>query len=355
METILAIFAGILILFMHVVYYAGIAGAIVYFSYIIFDFLRSRYRESKTRFFKKTALTIGVIGILIYAYNLHEQQNPKLAEKDSDYLYHTSSYTPQTSYESNSEGDESLESEEQDPIDSDSFDVQPMFLSKEEEEELSKVYEKCFVTEVLSGDTIRVSNGSEEKDIKLIGLKNPEDKDRVEEAKKYIEEKTKGKAIYLQKDTVDADSKGRLFRYVWLVRPNLVKYPPVYDIETKLLNSHLLYYGFVDIYLGEKNTEYNEVFETIVYNSDDMVKNLVHEHEDSVNDQEISSEERTINPSINQSYVADTTQGVIKGNRRSKIYHMPGQKDYDNISVKNVVYFETEEDAINAGYRKALR
>lgn len=339
------------LLFFALVFILGFITPVGVIISIIFNLLRNKYKESKTKFLRNTALTVGVVGILIYAYNLHKQQNPKLAETESDYRYNTSSYSSQILYESSSEDNESLESVEQDPIDSDNFDVQSVLLSKEE---LSKVYEKCFVTRVLSGDTIRVSNGSVEKDIKLIGLKNPEDKDRVEEAKEYIGEKTKGKAIYLQKDKVDADSKGRLFRYVWLVRPTDVK-PPVYDIETKLLNSHLLYYGFVDIYLGEKNTEYNDVFETIVYDSDDMVKNLVHEYENSVSDQETSSEEKVINPSINQSYVADTTQGVVKGNRRSKIYHMPYQQDYNNISVKNVVYFETEEDAINAGYRKAMR
>lgn len=361
METILAIFAGILILFMHVAYYAGIAVAIVYFSYVIFVCLRDKYKTSKTRFLKNTALTIGIIGILIYAYNLHEQQNPKTAEKESDYKYYTSSYSPQTTYENSSEDNESDELEEQDSSDSTDLIDQPMFLSKEEEEELSNIYQEYVVTEIVSGDTIRVTNGHEEKDVKLIGVKapdinskDPEEKENAKDLKKALEEKIANKTVYLEKDKVDADSKGRLFRYVWLVRPNYYD-PPVYYVETKLLNSQLLDYELVDIYLGEKNTKYNEIFETIVYRPNEMIRNEVEKYENNPEDTEYSSEERVVNTSINQSYVADTTQGVIKGNRRSKIYHMPGQKDYDNISVKNVVYFETEEDAINAGYRKALR
>ena len=54
-------------------------------------------------------------------------------------------------------------------------------------------------------------------------------------------------------------------------------------------------------------------------------------------------------------YTADTTQGKIKGNKNSMIYHVPGGSSYDKISVNNVVYFDTEQDAINAGYRKAKR
>ena len=52
---------------------------------------------------------------------------------------------------------------------------------------------------------------------------------------------------------------------------------------------------------------------------------------------------------------ASTGQGIIKGNKNSKIYHLPGQKDYDKISPKNVVYFNSEAEAQAAGYRVAKR
>ena len=47
-------------------------------------------------------------------------------------------------------------------------------------------------------------------------------------------------------------------------------------------------------------------------------------------------------------------QGTIVGNRNSKIYHVPGQAGYHMHSA-NAVYFNSEQDAINAGYRKAKR
>lgn len=47
--------------------------------------------------------------------------------------------------------------------------------------------------------------------------------------------------------------------------------------------------------------------------------------------------------------------GKIIGNRSSKIYHLPGQTSYDRIKEENRVYFDTEEDAIRAGYRRAKR
>lgn len=44
----------------------------------------------------------------------------------------------------------------------------------------------------------------------------------------------------------------------------------------------------------------------------------------------------------------------IVGNVNSHIYHVPGQSGY-NMNSKNAVYFNTEQDAINAGYRRAKR
>jgi hypothetical protein len=42
----------------------------------------------------------------------------------------------------------------------------------------------------------------------------------------------------------------------------------------------------------------------------------------------------------------------IVGNVRSHIYHVPGQRGY-SMKSKNAVYFQTEQEAINDGYRKA--
>jgi len=46
-------------------------------------------------------------------------------------------------------------------------------------------------------------------------------------------------------------------------------------------------------------------------------------------------------------------RGRIIGNIRSHIYHLHGQYGYEKIAEKNRVYFNTEEEASKAGYRKA--
>lgn len=46
----------------------------------------------------------------------------------------------------------------------------------------------------------------------------------------------------------------------------------------------------------------------------------------------------------------------IRGNSKSKIYHCPGQADYDEMAdSKHLVIFHSEQEAIDAGYRRAKR
>lgn len=53
---------------------------------------------------------------------------------------------------------------------------------------------------------------------------------------------------------------------------------------------------------------------------------------------------------------AETSEGDIRGNSRSKIYHCPGQAAYEEMAdSKYLVIFETEQEAQEAGYRKAKR
>lgn len=50
---------------------------------------------------------------------------------------------------------------------------------------------------------------------------------------------------------------------------------------------------------------------------------------------------------------ATVNQGKIIGNKNSLIYHIPGGGSYNKVSETNRVYFNSEEEAQKAGYRKA--
>ncbi|HDZ07735.1 endonuclease [Pseudohongiella sp.] len=49
-----------------------------------------------------------------------------------------------------------------------------------------------------------------------------------------------------------------------------------------------------------------------------------------------------------------TNSGIIRGNRNSRIYHLPqGCPSYNAMADHNIVEFRTEQEAAGAGYRKA--
>ena len=53
---------------------------------------------------------------------------------------------------------------------------------------------------------------------------------------------------------------------------------------------------------------------------------------------------------------SSTEATIIRGNSKSKIYHCPGQRDYENMANSEyLVNFNSENEAITAGYRKAKR
>ncbi|MCI8796506.1 MAG: hypothetical protein HFG89_06580 [Dorea sp.] len=53
---------------------------------------------------------------------------------------------------------------------------------------------------------------------------------------------------------------------------------------------------------------------------------------------------------------AEEGKEEIRGNSRSRIYHCPGQAAYEEMAdSKNLVIFHSEQEAMDAGYRKAKR
>lgn len=52
-------------------------------------------------------------------------------------------------------------------------------------------------------------------------------------------------------------------------------------------------------------------------------------------------------------HTTDENKGKVIGNRSSKRYHLPGMKYYDKVLEYHRVIFDSEEEAIKAGYRKS--
>lgn len=56
-----------------------------------------------------------------------------------------------------------------------------------------------------------------------------------------------------------------------------------------------------------------------------------------------------------QAIGAPQGKGHIRGNRNSRIYHLPQDASYHKISPRNTILFESEAQAQAAGYRRAKR
>jgi len=193
--------------------------------------------------------------------------------------------------------------------------------------------EGILVTRVIDGDTIEIEGGQK---IRYIGIDTPETVDPRtsvqcygKEASAKNKEFVEGKRVRLEKDVSETDKYGRLLRYVFVgdvfVNETLVKegyafsstYPPDIKYQDRFAKAEKAareadrgLWGACGLIAGEKTT-------------------------------------------------APETDCVIKGNISSsgeKIYHMPGQKYYNQTVIsesKGERWFCTESEAQKAGWRKS--
>lgn len=93
-------------------------------------------------------------------------------------------------------------------------------------------------------------------------------------------------------------------------------------------------------------------FNVFVYNIQPGITIDYSNGNSALSGEEIKNNTTTDNNTTNTS----KEESVIRGNSKSKIYHCPGQRDYENMSDSEyLVNFNSEADAIAAGYRKAKR
>lgn len=232
--------------------------------------------------------------------------------------------------------------------------------SPQENEKNYKEYEKgkdfytinkilANVLRVVDGDTIIAKvNGKIEK-IRLIGIDTPEsvhpDKSRNTEAgivaSNFTKSELLNKDIYLEFDVQQRDKYGRLLAYV-------------YYKDGIMFNKTLLENGYAKIATYPPNVKYVEDFRKI---SHEETKKTYTSNNNTNNTSSSKKNSTTTNTNHNNNNSNKESNGnyYIKGNKNSMIYHLPGQRDYNKISPKNIVWFRSEEEAIAAGYRKAKR
>lgn len=186
------------------------------------------------------------------------------------------------------------------------------------------------VTKVVDGDTIKISSG---ETVRLIGIDTPETKHPTKpveaygrEASEFTRKLVLGKQVYLEMDVQERDKYGRLLAYVYLK-------------DGTFVNAELLKEGYARVMTVPPNVKYAETFIALEREARAARKGLW-----ALEDQDDNEGK------------APLSQGLIKGNinnKGEKIYHVPGGAYYDETIAEE--YFETEEEAIKAGYRKAKK
>lgn len=216
------------------------------------------------------------------------------------------------------------------------------------------------VVRVVDGDTIKVVFEGKEESVRLIGIDTPEsvhsDPSKNTEcgriASAFTKERLEGKKIELEFDVQQRDHYGRLLAYVWL--------------DGVMFNKTLLEAGMAQISTYPPNTKYVDEFVELARIARENNVGLWGQNCDVTPTPDPNPTPTPIptpgydpnNPKDGLT-VSPYPGRLIKGNITSeKIYHVPGQKDYDKTVIdesKGERWFATEEEAVAAGWRKAKR
>ncbi|MFJ7950886.1 thermonuclease family protein [Lysinibacillus sp. NPDC096418] len=218
------------------------------------------------------------------------------------------------------------------------------------------MFEEYELQDVIDGDTIRIKyKGSSEK-VRLLLVDTPETNHETlgeqpygPEAKEFAKQLLAGQdAVYLEFDVSYRDKYKRLLAYVYtkdgisvqeqLLKNGLARVAYIYEPNTK----------HVDWFNSLQKTAQNSA--TGIWSVEDYVTNRGFDKEayyaTTKERHNASSTENDESKNTN-----DHNSCVIKGNINSKgnkIYHVPGQRDYENTVAEEM--FCTNEEAEAAGF-----
>jgi len=196
---------------------------------------------------------------------------------------------------------------------------------------------KVYVSRVVDGDTFVIEGNLK---VRLIGVDTPESvkpntpvQPFGKEASNYTRKMLERKKVRLEKDISDTDKYGRLLRYVYLE-------------DGTFYNELLVKEGYARSKTYDPDIKFTDILSKAQKFAIKNNKGLW----------ALSKKSENISGNTSSKDGNNNSAKLIKGNINSKgekIYHLPGQQNYDITKAEEL--FKSEEEAINKGYRKSKR
>ena len=229
--------------------------------------------------------------------------------------------------------------------------------------ESSKVYYE--VEKVVDGDTIRIYKDGQVERIRLLLIDTPESVHSEQYknvaigtvASNFTKDFLAGHKVYLEYDQELQDRYGRTLAYV-------------YREDGQSLNKALLYASLAKVSLYQPNDKHYEEYKAIEREVRPKGKGIWADIEAAYpgkpkevkqQEQQNKSTQTTSTTKQISNTESSSQKPLIKGNinrEGEKIYHIPGQRDYDKTIIdtsKGERWFYSEEEAVAAGWRRAKR
>jgi micrococcal nuclease len=206
------------------------------------------------------------------------------------------------------------------------------------------------VTQIIDGDTIYVEIDGAEYSVRYIGIDAPETDARQpaeclgEAATERNRELVEDLIVGLEKDVSETDEFGRLLRYVWLNQGQMV-------------NAMLVGEGYAEARAYAPDVQHQELLDQLETRAQSEGLGIW-----GPACAETETPTVVANSAPGACEYSGTSEPVIKGNisqnSGERIYHVPGQENYEPTRINEGAgerWFCTESEAVSAGWRKALR
>lgn len=224
-------------------------------------------------------------------------------------------------------------------------------------ESLPENWEVGQVLRTVDGDTLVVNIDGKETRVRMIGINTPESVHPSgiveyygQESSDFTKEQLTGRTIYLESDVSPEDQYQRALRYIWLGLPQSTS-PTQEEFDKLFYNGILVKRGYAREIIYEPNTKHQDILYRYEQEAIRGQKGLWNS--------DYGTKEAPVTPKIQSDNRTESTlktnpeEQKIKGNKKSKIYHMPTDPDYNKMNEQNVVYFDSEKEAEAAGFRRA--